>query len=82
MIPKAAVSCSIQNLSITKRRKNYLLKNLQEMCFGINHNSEISAFIDLQQYENLFEDYLHCDIDDDKDENYASNVVNIAFKWE
>ncbi len=55
-LPKTAVELIIESLSIQKKRKQTLIKNLKEVNYPIQINDDINAYIELNQYEKLFLD--------------------------
>lgn len=76
LIPKQAVSCCIQNLNVSQKRKKTLLKNLNETSFCIQDSDDLPTNIDLEQFEKLFLDILN-GADEEEDEDALSEVLTI-----
>ncbi|CAF0975108.1 unnamed protein product [Brachionus calyciflorus] len=73
-IPKNALACVIKAISLNKKRKDHLLKALDDLDTGINDIPETDLTIELEQFEKLFFDNLNDEISNtDLDEFFDSN---------
>lgn len=55
-----------------------MLKSLKEISYGIQDRNDISSYVDLTQYEKIFEDALNCSNDyENEDERLTSNHVGL-----
>ncbi len=77
LIPKSAVSCTIQNLSCSQKRRNQLMKNLNDISFCIQDTDELPINIDLEQFEKLFIDNLN-DLDDENEDVMSEIFPNVS----
>jgi two pore calcium channel protein 2 len=75
-LPKSAVFCCIQNLSISEKRKNRLMKNLNEISFCIQDTDDAPTNIDLEQFEKLFLDNFN-ELDLNTDEDDVSETFSL-----
>lgn len=74
LVPKSAVCCCIQNLSINKKRKKLLLKNVNEISFCIQDTDDLPANLDMEQFEKLFLDNLNGK-DNEEEDDITSEII-------
>ncbi len=70
-----AIVAVIQKLSLSNKRKNFLLRGLDDVVLCIQDSPNLPISINLDSYEKLFFDNLNNDYDDD-DELFSSDIVS------